>query len=66
VILRVLLPYLKEKRNRAELGIELSDLVIENKFQPLEDQQIKKRADIARRIKAFNQHLRSEEFVLTA
>jgi len=65
-ILRVVLPYLKEKKKRAGLGIELSDLLLERsehrgKRSGLSDSEKEHRIKLAAPIKALNQNPRGED-----
>ncbi len=66
IVLRALLPHLKEKRQRAELAIALSDLLGSSKpgkNRRVPADELSKRKDLAGQIKAFNQNLRSEDVV---
>jgi len=63
-ILRALLPYLKEKQKRAELAIQLAEMIETNGYQRLGEEEVAKRMAIAVQIKAFNRDPRSEDFAL--
>jgi len=65
-ILKTLVPYLKEKKQRALLAIELADLLATSR--PGKDRQVpesewEKRRQLVASISAFNQDLRSEDYV---
>jgi hypothetical protein len=65
-ILIALLPHLKEKKQRAELAIELSKLLGQSRpgnGQKVPDIEMIRRRELASSIKAFNQNLRSEDAV---
>lgn len=65
-VLRAILPYLKEKKQRAALAIQLADTLASSK--PGRERKVNageetKRRELAGQIKAFNQNLRSEDAV---
>lgn len=60
-ILRAILPYLREKKQRAVLAIELADLIEQGKGREVPAVEMTRRQDIAASIKAFNQNVRSED-----
>lgn len=65
-VLESLLPYLKEKRQRAILAIELAKLITESnpcKGRKVPKEQMDRRMEISASIKAFNQNLRSEDTI---
>ena len=65
-ILEPILPYLKEKKQRAILAIELSKLLAESKpgrGRKVPKDQMSRRFEIATTIKEFNQNLRSEDTI---
>lgn len=55
-------PYLKEKRRRAELAIELSGLIVHNHYKTIPQVEIEKRQSIITQIKHYNRHQRGEDF----
>ncbi len=64
LVLLALLPYLKEKKQRATLAIELSSLLRESKpgkKSRVSSLEYEHRVRLAGQIKAFNQNLRSED-----
>lgn len=66
IILTALLPYLIEKRRRAEIAIELTSMMGEKgrgKKNAISQVERDKRSYLAAQIKAFNQNLRSEDAV---
>lgn len=54
-VLQALLPYLREKKQRAKLAIEMSALISANNMQKLTEPELEKRKALASQIKAFNQ-----------
>jgi hypothetical protein len=65
-ILPCLLPYLKEKKQRAILAIELANLISQSKpgrKRKVSNEEMSRRMEIASTIKDFNQNLRSEDVV---
>ncbi len=66
IVLESLLPYLKEKKERATLAIELSKLLGQSrpgKGRKVPQEEMSHRIQLAASIKAFNQNLRSEDTI---
>ena len=53
--LKAVLPYLQEKKKRAIVGIELSELIGKSNFGKLNSEQRSQRENLCARIKAWNQ-----------
>jgi hypothetical protein len=65
-LLEAVLPYLREKKERAKLVIRLAQMVRDRhvgRTTPLTQQEISERSEIAAAIKAFNRDPRSEDAV---
>jgi len=66
VVLQALSPYLIEKKQRAALAIELSELIRKSsprRQQGVSESELCRRREIAMTIKSFNQNQRSEDVV---
>ena len=66
IVLSSLIPYLKEKKQRAYLAIELSEILgrsTPGRRRKISEEELSRRRELASSIKAFNHNLRSEDVV---